>query len=198
VSDRRTFTVEEVLQHNALQDALNESVCQLAEEVQALRETYTKPRYPLLAKCYFNDWETAAGGIVNPLVIRATFHENWQGGGSCTVEFPATYLGDAQWVEKETAKLQRAYMTSQQALEAAADAAAQATRIEELAKLKELQEKYPEAVPGTTYAIAQSGNPDLRWNMARGWVSKDDTFDLFESHQLDACLPLDGVWKIIK
>lgn len=60
-------------------------------------------------------------------------------------------------------------------------------------------EKYPEVVAGATYAIAQIGKPDLRWNLSRGWVSKDDTFDLFESYQLnDLIMPLDGVLKIVK
>lgn len=195
-------TEEAILQYFATKDRLQELVGQRAEEIQKLRESYTKPQYPLLDKCYFDSWEL--GGDCN--TVTASFYENWQGGGTRSVQFPIQYLTTDNW--EDTERLLLNHEATFKAIEAT-EAAAKASRLQredELAELKKLQEKYPEAAAeiihaaaGNTYAVAHISNPDLRWNFSRGWVNKDDTFDLFESYQAkNFVLPTDGVWKIFK
>lgn len=122
------------------QKRIRKLIKELAEAVHQYREELNPPQYPSLRKCYFDSWEL---GEHDDTII-ATFHENWNGGGSRTVIFPLDYLvGNWRaevWAEDQKRRLQEAANTTRRAAEQSDQ-----QKERDLAELKRLQEKYPEA-----------------------------------------------------
>lgn len=112
----------------------------MAEAVQKYREELNPVQYPLLKNVRFDSWQLNE----DESTIEVVFHENWDGGGSRLVTFPVDYL-DNNWRAVEWAEdNKRRSLVQLEEMRVEAETEARRKR-DDLAELKRLKEKYPDA-----------------------------------------------------